>query len=260
MKIIASIINTNKYPVLDKKFRDNCADTLARDGALVLPQFITDQAVNQMRREAEACEGAAYFCAQSHNVYLTEPDSSFAPNHPRNREMISSKGCICDDQVAQNSPLRALYDAPEFLGFLCAVLGEEQLHPYEDPLSSINIHYAREGQELGWHFDNSSFATTLLIAKPEGGGQFEYVKDVRDADAGEFNFNKVDEILTGRAHVNQLEAEPGTLMLFRGRNSLHRVTPTIGDKTRLLAVLAYNSEPGVSLSEQARMTFYGRLD
>ena len=36
-------------------------------------------------------------------------------------------------------------------------------YPYEDPLSSINIHYASEGQELGWHFDNSSFAITLLL-------------------------------------------------------------------------------------------------
>ena len=31
------------------------------------------------------------------------------------------------------------------------------------------------------------------------------------------------------------------------------------DTTRMLAVLAYNSEPGIKLSESARMTFYGRL-
>ncbi|MGP4128360.1 hypothetical protein OJE16_00555 [Pantoea tagorei] len=48
-------------------------------------------------------------------------------------------------------------------------------------------------------------------------------------------------------------------MLFRGRNSLHRVTPTEGDITRMLAVLAYNTQPGIALSETARMTFYGRL-
>jgi hypothetical protein len=40
---------------------------------------------------------------------------------------------------------------------------------------------------------------------------------------------------------------------------LGSVTPTIGDQTRMLVVLAYNREPGVSLSESARMTFYGRL-
>jgi hypothetical protein len=40
---------------------------------------------------------------------------------------------------------------------------------------------------------------------------------------------------------------------------MHRVTPTIGRRTRILVVLAYNTEPGVALSQAARMTFYGRL-
>ena len=47
-------------------------------------------------------------------------------------------------------------------------------------------------------------------------------------------------------------------MLFRGRNAMHRVTPTEGDITRMLVVLA-NAQPDVMLSESARMTFYGRL-
>ncbi|MCZ4279844.1 hypothetical protein O4H49_03580 [Kiloniella laminariae] len=48
-------------------------------------------------------------------------------------------------------------------------------------------------------------------------------------------------------------------MLFRGRNALHRVAPVEGDRTRILVVLAYNSQPGIALSESACMTFYGRL-
>ncbi|MGB0718533.1 MAG: 2OG-Fe(II) oxygenase, partial [Alphaproteobacteria bacterium] len=56
-----------------------------------------------------------------------------------------------------------------------------------------------------------------------------------------------------------LPIEPGTLVLFRGRNSLHRVTPTKGKISRYLVVLAYNGKPGVSLSETARQTFYGRV-
>ena len=73
------------------------------------------------------------------------------------------------------------------------------------------------------------------------------------------NFSGVAEILDGRAPINTLDIAPGTLVLFRGRNSMHRVTPTIGDVTRMLVVLAYNNTPGVALSENARMTFYGRL-
>ena len=133
------------------------------------------------------------------------------------------------------------------------------LYPYADPLSSINIHYAERGQELGWHFDNSSFAITLLIQKPAAGGRFEYLKDLRDAGAGEMNFEGVGALLDGAVAPEVLTMEPGTLVLFRGRNSVHRVSPNESDVTRMLAVLAYNAEPGVALSESARQTFYGRL-
>ena len=40
---------------------------------------------------------------------------------------------------------------------------------------------------------------------------------------------------------------------------MHRVTPTIGNRPRFLVVLAYNDAPDIALSEQARMTFFGRL-
>jgi hypothetical protein len=107
----------------------------------------------------------------------------------------SSKGCITDDQIAEDSPLRTLYDATELRSFLACVLGEEKLYPYADALSSINLHYASEGQELGWHFDNSSFAITLLVQKPKAGGQFEYVTKLRDASQGDMNYPGVGRVL-----------------------------------------------------------------
>lgn len=156
------------------------------------------------------------------------------------------------------SALNRLYNAPEFRQFLSAVLDETELHEYADAVSSINLHYAGEGQELGWHCDNSSFAITLLIQSPESGGEFEYVKDVRDADNGEMNYELSGKILDGEIPTETLAMDPGALVLFRGRNSMHRVTPAQGNHPRMLAVLAYNSEPGISLSKSARMTFYGR--
>ncbi|MGF1608219.1 MAG: hypothetical protein ACFCUQ_02405 [Kiloniellales bacterium] len=50
----------------------------------------------------------------------------------------------------------------------------------------------------------------------------------------------------------------GALVLFRGRHSLHRVTPVEGARPRLVAVLSYDSEPGVMLTEYNRKLFYGR--
>ncbi len=256
---IDDIVNTGRYPLTDMAFGAACADTLTRDGVLVLPDFIQPKALAAMQAEARAGEGDAYFCAQTHSVYLSPTTSDFPENHPANRQVTSSKGCICDDIIADTSPLRRLYDDSGFRAFVMAATGETQLHAYADPLSSINIHYAKRGQELGWHFDNSSFAITLLIEKPDAGSRFEYIKDLRDADAGEMNYDGVAALLDGATTPDVLQMEPGTLVLFRGRNSIHRVSPNESDKTRMLAVLAYNAEPGVELSESARMTFYGRL-
>jgi predicted 2-oxoglutarate/Fe(II)-dependent dioxygenase YbiX len=152
-----------------------------------------------------------------------------------------------------------IYNSAEFQSFIAAVVGEDALYPYADPLSSVNVHYANDGQELNWHFDNSEFAITLLLQSPKAGGDFEYVKDLRDADAGDMNYDGVSAVVEGRSPVEKLHIDPGTLVLFRGRNSMHRVTPIVGDTQRILVVLAYNSEPNIALSETARQTFYGRL-
>ncbi len=256
---IAQIVDSTAYPLSDRDFVSSCAKVLEREGVLVLPDFIEPIALAAMQSEAVSGMGGAFFCARNHTVYLSPRDDAFASDHPRNRMVVSSKGCICDDDIASESPLRTLYDSSEFRSFVAAITGEKALYPYGDPLSSINIHYANAGQELGWHFDNSKFAITLLIQKPEAGGHFEYIKDLRDADAGEMNFDGVGELLDGRLSPQRLTMEPGTLVLFRGRNSIHRVSPTEGALPRMLAVLAYNSEEGVELSENARLTFYGRL-
>ena len=100
---------------------------------------------------------------------------------------------------------------------------------------------------------------SLLLQKPEAGGEYQYVKDLRDANAGDMNFEGVDKALDGKIKPVALNIDPGTLVLFRGRNSLHRVTPTIGETTRILVVLAYNAQPDIALSPSARMTFFGRL-
>lgn len=240
-------------------FMSQCRDQLDANGILVLSDFISARALSKMKEEAAQGIDHAYFCANTHNVYLTPIDPNFPLEHPRNREVVSSKGLIGDDQIPETSPLKSLYRNKNFQVFIASVVGEPALFPYVDPLSPVNIHYAKKGQELGWHFDNSSFAITLLIDKPDGGGDFEYLRDVRNADAGDFNFDLVGRLLDDEIKPDQLKMEPGMLVLFRGRNSIHRVTPTQGDKTRMLAVLTYNSEPGIELSESARLTFYGRL-
>lgn len=253
------IIELQAYPMDDAGFRTRCRAELSRSGALRMQGFVSPEAIAAIQKEGAAQMGEVFAQEAQHTVYLSPPDPTLPARHPRNRMVTSSKGCLTDDQIGAGSPLRALYNAGRFQDFLCAVLGEDALHSYADPLSSINLHVAHAGQELGWHFDNSSFAITLLIQAPDAGGRFDYVPALRDADGGEMGYDAVAEVLDGRTKPLTIDAAPGTLLLFRGRNALHRVTPTEGSTPRMLAVLAYNSKPGVSLSEAARMTFYGRV-
>ena len=257
---IETIVDTKSYPLADPDFRSSCHETLNRTGVIVMRGFLRPEIVEVISREGEEGKHRAFFCRQEHNAYLTPPDQDYPADHPRNRMVVSSKGCITDDVIPADSPLRTLYDSEVFRSFLCSVLDESSLHEYADPLSSINLHYAEPGQELGWHFDNSSFAITLMIQEPEKGGAFEYIGGMRDANKGEMNFDGVGQVLNGEIRPESLTMDAGALVLFRGRNAIHRVAPVEGSRTRVLVVLAYNSEPGISLSESARMTFFGRLN
>ena len=66
--------------------------------------------------------------------------------------------------------------------------------------------------------------------------------------------------LSNKYQGKEILVEPGTLILFYGRNYLHRVTPVKSKKNRILVTLNYNTEKEIELSENARMTFFGRLD
>jgi hypothetical protein len=251
-------IDALRNPIDDAVFRRDCRSRLEKDGALVLAGFFNSAAIERILDESSECEGDAYYANATHNVYLTPPDPALPSDHAFNRQVTSSKGLIADDQIPEDSPLRSVYEDAAFRSFLCAVLDIDQIYPYADELSSINVHFAAEGRELGWHFDNSSFAVTMLLRAPISGGVFEYVAGVRNAAAGDMAFERVDAILDGAVPVKQLGFASGDLVLFRGRDAMHRVTPTQGGITRMLVVFAFHDQPGIALSASALSTFYGR--
>ena len=93
-----------------------------------MPDFLGPETVDEIRDSGEGNRKLAYYTASNHNIYLAPPDANYPPSHPRNREVVSTKGCITTDQIPLSSPLQVLYDAPEFRQFLCAVLGEHALY------------------------------------------------------------------------------------------------------------------------------------
>jgi len=173
--------------------------------------------------------------------------------------MTSDKGCVPHDLIEKNSDLNILYQSDIFKNFIIKVLDLEKIYPYVDKLSSINLNYYQKGQQLGWHFDNASFAITLMIQSAPEGGEFEYISEGRDSNKDFIDKDIISKIISGSEKPNKLNANDGTLILFYGRNYLHRVTPVESEIPRILVTLNYNEENNVELSENARLTFFGRV-
>jgi hypothetical protein len=111
--------------------------------------------------------------------------------------------------------------------------------------------------ELAWHFDNADFAVTVMLQPALAGGVFEFVPMLRTPE--DANPEGVRRLLDGdRAGVRTLQGRAGTLALFRGHLSPHRVTPAEGARARINAVLSYSTAPNAMLSPSARALFYGR--
>lgn len=234
-----------------------CRRLLAVSGALALPGFLTGEATLLLAAEGRQLDRAAHHYATDHTIYFDQPDDTLPGDHPKCLRVRTDKGNVPYDLIPAMSRLRQLYEWEGLLEFVAAVLNEPRLYRHADPMAALNINAHGEGQELGWHFDRTEFAVTLSLQQSEYGGIFEYVPDLRRDD--DENFDGISRILSGdRVGVMELQSEPGTLTLFRGHHSLHRVTPSRGSRKRLMAALSYVREPNVIFSAYARNLFYGR--
>ncbi len=262
---LEQLVDLSSYPMTDlesaagRSLVELYRSRLARDGACVLENFLQPQAAETALAEIRGLQRQAFYCEKQHNPYLAADDPAFAAEHPRNRPQISDLGCLADDLITQGSVLRRLYQWDRLQAFIAALLGVPRLYPYDDPLGSLNVNIFQPGQQLGWHFDNADWAVTLMLQPAEAGGVYEYLPWIRGEP--DENYGAVARVLDGdRTGVRVLAQGVGALVLFRGRRSLHRVTPVSGSRPRMVAVLSYDTEPGVTLTEHNRMLFYGRVD
>jgi alkylated DNA repair dioxygenase AlkB len=260
---LADVVDLDRYPIADlgageaQALVARCRQQLADDGATTLPGFVTPTAVAAMAAEANAAEAQAFFCDNTHNAYLTPDDVSLAADDPRRRRLHTMVGSIAYDLIDHDSPLRRLYNWPPLLEFIGNVLDVPALHQFADPLGACSVNVFRPGHRHQWHFDETEFTTTIMLQEAADGGFFDYVPHVRRADGGDVEH--VRRILDGdEDEVRRLPFTTGTMSIFAGRKSLHRVTEVLGGRTRLVAVLAFNAEPGVTNSPEIRQLFWGR--
>ena len=96
---VHSIINFSQHAINSDNYRKACKKKLDETGALVLENFLEPQAIDAIRLEGDDHQHLAYFTSSSHNVYLRPSDTNYSDDHPRNRQVTSSKGCITTDQI-----------------------------------------------------------------------------------------------------------------------------------------------------------------
>jgi hypothetical protein len=254
------IIDIKRHPIDDLNgYAIHCREDLKKKSILILNKFLNKNALLELQKEAKSLQDRAFYCSQNHNVLLTKKNTLLEDNHPCNINVVSDKGCVPHDLVPSNSYLETIYTSKKFQQFIQSVLSIEKIYPYADSLSSINYNFYQKNQQLGWHFDNASFAITLMIQSSRSGGKFQYVVDARNVEENTVNIPLIESVLQNKYPLEELQIEEGTLVLFYGRNYLHRVTPITSTIPRVLATLNYNIEKDLELGEDARLAFFGRL-
>ena len=142
---------------------------------------------------------------------------------------------------------------------VAAVLDRGPIFRYADPFGALNLAVMGEGDQLQWHFDQTDFVVSLAIQSAEAGGDFEVVPRIRSAD--DERYDDVTAVLNGDdTLVETLPMRAGTLLVFEGRYSLHRVSPVQGRRWRHVGLLAYDTKPGTMGSDLLRADRYGRTE
>jgi hypothetical protein len=227
-------------------------------GACELPEFVRAEALPKFVDDACRVAPLAHCSGGLGTVYLGFPDETFAADHPRQWLGNYGVGAVAYDLFPDDSPIRRLFEWEELGAFVAAILGLESVYPYADPLGALNLAVMGNGDELQWHFDQTDFVVSLALQDAEEGGDFEVAPFVRTAD--DERYDDVARVLAGdREPLTVLPMTPGTLLVFAGRHSLHRVSPIHGATPRLVALFGYDTRPGTMSSELLKAVRYGRV-
>lgn len=260
MDATGEILDLDRYPLLDVAGRAavlaRARAGLAEDGCAVLPGFVRAAAVARMAAEAEATIGRAHRRDLMLRAYDRESDDPLPADHPGRRQHPYCMHVTAMDRLDPAGEIRLLYAWDGLTGFIRDMLDEPCLYRCADPLLSCAITLMGAGDQHGWHFDGNDFVITLLLQQPEAGGEFEFAPGIRqEGDAA------VAAAMEGRSpRLRRPPVEAGTLVVFRGKDSLHRVTPVVGRRRRVIAVFSYDRRPDMMFTAQNRLQAVGRTE
>lgn len=227
-------------------------------GCCRLSDFVRPEAIAMMLEEATQLHPQTFWAEQQHNPYASPGDASLADSHPRNVMQDRMSGFINSDLLPATSLLNQIYNSNVMTHFVWDSLGSDRpIYQWADPLGRNPYGVMETDHYFPWHFDGNEFTVSILVQRPESGGVFEYVPDIRVPNNE--NYERVQYVLEGgREGVHELDLMPGDLQLFKGRFSLHRVTRIVGPTTRYIALPTYVFDPWRMNRPHHAIHYYGR--
>ncbi|WP_405176886.1 arpA protein [Nocardia sp. NBC_01377] len=263
--VLDEIIDVARYPLTDSESaRRREAVALARaeldeSGCTVLREFIRPALIEVLREQGEAIAPHAYYEVERVNAYNIPLDSELPQRHPGRIVLERGNAFVPRDRIPADALIHRLYTSPEFQRFVADCFGLAELYEFADPLAGLCLNVVAPGMSHPWHFDTNEFTVSMLTRPAESGGVFEYCPNIRSPHAE--NLDDVRDVLTGSGQrlIRSLDLRPGDLQLFRGRFSLHRVSPVTGGDQRHSAIFAYTDRPGVIGTVERTRQLFGRV-
>ena len=233
---IASLVDLDRWPMNDDALASQLNESFVNENIVVMPGFIKESALPALVAECDELAKIAYHTDVNANLDV-----------------------VAYDQFPTDSVIRAIYEWDPLMHFVARVLGEKELFRYADPFGALNLAVMRDGHELGWHFDQTDFVVSIALQPSTEGGHFENVPRIRSANND--NADTVADVRSGKRNdlVRVEPMTPGTLMVFNGRWSYHRVSEVRGNIARHVALLAYDTKPGTDSNIELKLGRYGRL-
>lgn len=242
-----------------------CAEFMTA-GCAVLKGFVGPSVAEAMAAELDGLETFSRRSSQS--AWGDPPGDHLDANHIHRRLWSQDINVLAADQL-EATQLRALYESDALASFLADVLRLPQLFRFADRFQALNVVEIADGGEHAWHYDLSDFVITLLLQRPDEGGEFEFAPFIRgevlpgvvggrDGRVWDERYDDVTELFAGRwSDTRVLDLAPGDLVLFNGLRSMHRVRKVRGPKNRMVAVFSFDTKPGFTSTDAINARLYG---
>lgn len=259
---VLALVDLDRYPIADldaepgASFLADCQRQMEQHGWCNLDGFIKEDALANLREEANGLLPTARVLTIKRNIYQGAVDETVPEGDARRKEYIHHALQLADDQIPTSTLVKRLYHSPLLTDFVRRVQQKDVLYRCADEFQALNVVGLQPGSWHAWHYDTTECTVTLLLQSAEQGGDFVFLPNSRTKSSE--NREAVDRLLGGdTSHASTFSRGAGTFTLFRGGYSLHGVTKVEGERPRVTAVMTYDEEPNRVISDNINIRIYG---